>query len=182
MQDFSPTLTRRPPVLVNRREYGAEIAYEVDGSGRRIGEKIDGVLERAWLYQDALEPVAELGGDGEIVSIFVYASRRHVPDAMILGGTTYRILSDPSGSVRLVVDASCADGGAATAGELSGSGGLAVTPDGRLLVSDTEQGRVRAVEQSRKLATVAGSGAAGTAGDGELAAVATFDSPAGVTV
>ncbi|MBI2570358.1 MAG: hypothetical protein HYV63_25445, partial [Candidatus Schekmanbacteria bacterium] len=47
---------------------------------------------------------------------------------------------------------------------------------------DTEQGRVRAVEQSRKLATVAGSGAAGTAGDGELAAVATFDSPAGVTV
>ncbi|MBI2566642.1 MAG: hypothetical protein HYV63_06380, partial [Candidatus Schekmanbacteria bacterium] len=46
-----------------------------------------------------------------------------------------------SGACTAGDDASCGDGGAATAGELSGSGGLAVTPDGRLLVSDTEQGR-----------------------------------------
>ncbi|MBI2568974.1 MAG: RHS repeat protein [Candidatus Schekmanbacteria bacterium] len=84
---------------------GTEIAYEVDGSGRRIAKKVDGVRERAWLYQDALEPVAELDGAGAVVSIFVYASRHHVPDAMIRGGTTYRLLSDPRGSVRLVVDA-----------------------------------------------------------------------------
>ncbi|MBI2571652.1 MAG: RHS repeat-associated core domain-containing protein, partial [Candidatus Schekmanbacteria bacterium] len=84
---------------------GTAITYEVDGVGRRVGKKINGVLQRAWLYQDALEPVAELDGSGALVSVFVYASRPHVPDAMVRDGTTYRILSDHLGSVRLVVDA-----------------------------------------------------------------------------
>jgi RHS repeat-associated protein len=81
------------------------IEYVIDGLGRRIGRKVDGVLEAAWLYGDALEPVAELGGTGAIVSRFVYGSKPNVPDYMVKGGVTYRILSDHLGSVRLVVDA-----------------------------------------------------------------------------
>ncbi|MBI2565445.1 MAG: RHS repeat-associated core domain-containing protein, partial [Candidatus Schekmanbacteria bacterium] len=84
---------------------GRTIDYEVDGAGRRVGKKIDGVLQRAWLYQDALEPVAELDGSGAVVAVFVYASRAHVPDFMTRGGSTYRLISDHLGSVRLVVDA-----------------------------------------------------------------------------
>ncbi|MBI2568593.1 MAG: DUF4157 domain-containing protein, partial [Candidatus Schekmanbacteria bacterium] len=84
---------------------GRTIEYEVDGAGRRVGKKVDGLPRRAWLYQDALNPVAELDGSGAVVSVFVYASRAHVPDFMTRGGSTYRLISDHLGSVRLVVDA-----------------------------------------------------------------------------
>lgn len=57
----------------------------------------------AW---DALNPIAELNGAGTVVSRFVYGSRAHVPDYMIKGGVTYRILSDHLGSVRLVINLS----------------------------------------------------------------------------
>jgi RHS repeat-associated protein len=43
------------------------------------------------------------------VSRFVYGTRGHVPDYMIRGGSTYRILGDTVGSPRIVVDvATCA--------------------------------------------------------------------------
>jgi RHS repeat-associated protein len=72
---------------------------------RRIGRKVNGALEQGWLYQDQLEPVAELDGSGNVISRFVYGTRDHVPDYMIKGGTTYRIISDYLGSVHLVVNA-----------------------------------------------------------------------------
>jgi RHS repeat-associated protein len=40
------------------------------------------------------------------VSRFVYASKAHVPDYIVKGGATYRIISDHLGSVRLVVNVS----------------------------------------------------------------------------
>ena len=40
-----------------------------------------------------------------MVSRFVYGSRANVPDYLIRGGTTYRVVSDQLGSPRLVVDA-----------------------------------------------------------------------------
>jgi RHS repeat-associated protein len=58
------------------------------------------------LYQDQLEPVAELDGSGAVVARIVYGSRPNVPDSMVKGGVTYRILADHLGSVRLVVDTS----------------------------------------------------------------------------
>ncbi|MCL6613782.1 MAG: hypothetical protein K6U03_04055, partial [Firmicutes bacterium] len=83
---------------------GTRIEYIVDGQNRRIGKKVNGVLVQGFLYQDALEPIAELDGAGNVVARFVYASRSHVPDYMIKNGVTYRIISDHLGSVRLVVD------------------------------------------------------------------------------
>jgi RHS repeat-associated protein len=87
---------------------GRVVSYGVDGLGRRIGKRINGAILKGFLYQDRLNPVAELDGEGNVVSRFVYASRRNVPDYMVRGGVTYRILSDHLGSVRLVVNA--ADG------------------------------------------------------------------------
>jgi len=58
------------------------------------------------LYDGQLRIVAELDGSNNIVSRFVYGSRTNVPDYMIKGGTTYRIISDTLGSPRLVVDVS----------------------------------------------------------------------------
>jgi len=82
------------------------IDYVVDGRNRRIGKKVNGTLVQGFLYKDQLNPVAELDGAGNIVSRFVYGSKANVPDYMIKGGVTYRIISDHLGSPRLVVDTS----------------------------------------------------------------------------
>ncbi|MCU7835371.1 MAG: hypothetical protein KZQ83_08960 [gamma proteobacterium symbiont of Taylorina sp.] len=81
------------------------IDYVIDGQNRRVGKKIDGVLVQGLLYQDNLNPVAELDGLGNVVSRFVYANKINVPAYMIKGGIRYRIVSDHLGSPRLVVNA-----------------------------------------------------------------------------
>ncbi|MEM7049914.1 MAG: RHS repeat-associated core domain-containing protein, partial [Acidobacteriota bacterium] len=84
---------------------GISIEYLVDGEGRRIGKKVQGVLGQGFLYGDRLNPIAELDSSGAVLSRFVYGSKGWVPDYLVKGGVTYRILSDLRGSVRLVVDA-----------------------------------------------------------------------------
>ncbi|MBL4664814.1 MAG: hypothetical protein JKY23_02495, partial [Nitrospinaceae bacterium] len=106
--DASGTTTYAYDVLGNLLSVdvanGSLIEYIVDASNRRIGRKVDGTLDKGWLYKDQLNPVAELDGAGNIVSRFVYASRANIPDYIIKGGNTYRIISDHLGSPRLVVD------------------------------------------------------------------------------
>jgi RHS repeat-associated protein len=82
---------------------GTDIEYIVDGQNRRVGKKVSGTLVQGFLYQDQLNPVAELDGSGNVISRFVYGTSGNVPDYMIKGGTTYRIISDHLGSPRLVV-------------------------------------------------------------------------------
>jgi RHS repeat-associated protein len=84
---------------------GTKIEYLVDGLNRRIGKKVNGALVQGFLYRDGLRPVAELDGSGNVVSRFVYAGASNVPDYMIRGGVTYRIVKDHLGSPRIVVDA-----------------------------------------------------------------------------
>ncbi len=83
---------------------GTAIDYVIDGRNRRIGKKVNGALVQRFLYRDQLKPVAELDGNGVVVARFVYGSNPFVPDYMIKGSVTYRILSDHLGSARLVVD------------------------------------------------------------------------------
>ncbi|MGH8474248.1 MAG: RHS repeat-associated core domain-containing protein [Methylococcales bacterium] len=83
---------------------GTQIDYLIDGQERRIGKKFNGTLVQGFLYQDDLSPIAELDGSSNIISRFIYASRDNVPDYMIKGGITYRIVSDHLGSPHLVVD------------------------------------------------------------------------------
>ncbi len=83
---------------------GTLIEYVYDGQNRRIGKKVSGTLERAWLYKDGFNPVAELDGSGNLVSRFVYGNRNNIPAYLIKNGTTYRIISDDLGSPRLVID------------------------------------------------------------------------------
>ena len=90
---------------------GVSIEYVVDGQNRRIGKKVNGTLTTGWLYQNQLNPVAELDGTGAVVARFVYGTKANVPDYMIKGGVTYRIVSDHLGSSRLVINT--ADGSVA---------------------------------------------------------------------
>ena len=48
--------------------------------------------------------MAELDGNGNIISRFIYATLVNVPDYLIKGGITYRIITDHLGSPRLVVN------------------------------------------------------------------------------
>jgi RHS repeat-associated protein len=82
------------------------IEYVVDGRNRRVGKKVNGTLQRAWLYDGQLRPVAELDGAGNLTARFVYATHINVPDYVIKGATTYRVITDQLGSLRFVIDAS----------------------------------------------------------------------------
>lgn len=66
---------------------------------------MNGDLKQGFLYSGQLTPVAELDAEGNVVSRFIYASKSNVPDCMVKGGKTYRIVSDHLGSPRLVVEA-----------------------------------------------------------------------------
>jgi RHS repeat-associated protein len=83
---------------------GTEIGYLIDVLNRRIGKTVNDTLVRAWLHQGQLTPVAELDGSGNVVSRFVYATGINVPDYMVRGDSTYRLIRDHLGSVRLVVN------------------------------------------------------------------------------
>ena len=91
------------------RPDGTNIDYTIDGQNRRIGKRVNGTLVQGFLYKDQLNPVAELDGAGNLVSRFVYARKTNVPDYLIKGGVTYRIISDHLGSPRLIIDTSTGD-------------------------------------------------------------------------
>jgi len=83
---------------------GTGIEYLLDARNRRIGKRVDGVLEQGFLYRDPLNPVAELDAAGDVSARFVYGAKPHVPAYMVKGDVSYRIITDHLGSVRLVVN------------------------------------------------------------------------------
>ncbi|MBI5024960.1 MAG: hypothetical protein HZC18_08220 [Candidatus Omnitrophica bacterium] len=62
---------------------GTNIEYIIDGQNRRIGKKVNGTLVQGFLYQNQLNPVAEIDGSGSIVGRFVYGTKGNVPDYRI---------------------------------------------------------------------------------------------------
>jgi len=83
---------------------GTSIEYVLDPTGRRVGRKVNGALVQGFLYSDKLSPVAELDGQNNVVSQFVYGIGRTVPGYMVKSGVTYALITDHIGSVRLVVN------------------------------------------------------------------------------
>jgi RHS repeat-associated protein len=83
---------------------GTDIETLVDGEGHRVWKRRNGANVQGFLYRSALQPAAELDGSGSVVARFVYGMGRNVPELMIKGGVTYRILTDHLGSPRLVVN------------------------------------------------------------------------------
>jgi YD repeat-containing protein len=51
---------------------GKQLGYVIDGENRRVGKTVNGSLVQGFLYENQLEPVAELDGSGNLVSRFVY--------------------------------------------------------------------------------------------------------------
>jgi hypothetical protein len=72
------------------------------------------------------------------------------------------------------------DGGAATQARLNAPTGLALLPDGSVLIADTGNNRIRRVSTSGTISTVAGGAAGGSGGDGAPATSAQLSAPAGI--
>jgi hypothetical protein len=72
------------------------------------------------------------------------------------------------------------DGGPATSAELNMPMGVAVQPDGSVLIADSNNHRIRRVSPSGTIATVAGNGTEGFSGDGGPATRAELDLPVDV--
>lgn len=74
------------------------------------------------------------------------------------------------------------DGGPATEARLNGVYGMRVHPDGRLLISDTDNHVVRQVGLDGIITTIAGTGEAGNSGDGGPAVEARLSAPESIFV
>jgi sugar lactone lactonase YvrE len=74
------------------------------------------------------------------------------------------------------------DGGAATNATLNNPSGVAVDADGNLFIADDLNNRVRKVDLTGIITTVAGTGAFAFAGDGGFATNASLSNPSGVSV
>src|SRR5207302_7742783 len=84
---------------------GTNIDYVIDGQNRRVGKKVNGAVVEGFLYRNQLQPAAWLDGTGSVKATFVYGGNPNVPEYVVQGGTTYRLVTDQVGSVRLVLNA-----------------------------------------------------------------------------
>ncbi|MBT3022617.1 MAG: hypothetical protein KUF77_01450 [Candidatus Thiodiazotropha sp. (ex Lucina aurantia)] len=80
------------------------IEYIIDGRSRRIGKKVNNEVVQAFIYKDILNPIAELDGNNNIISRFIYGTKVNIPEYMVKEGITYRIISNHIGSPMLVVN------------------------------------------------------------------------------
>ena len=100
--EYDPLGNLRAVILPN----GTQLEYVIDGRNRRIGKKVNGTLVQGFLYAGSLRPVVELDGSGHVTARFIYGTRDNVPEYMLKGGKTYRLVTDQLGSPRIVIDTS----------------------------------------------------------------------------
>ncbi|HLK38987.1 MAG TPA: hypothetical protein VKU41_19635, partial [Polyangiaceae bacterium] len=143
-------------------------------------------------YQNANQ--AALGEGGPATSAVV------TPAGVTVGadGSVYMVSSScvrkvsPAGIITTVAgqcstaskdnDGYAGDGGPATSGKLSTPVDVAIGPDGSLYVSDFGNQRIRKVDATGIITTVAGSGTGGFSGDGGPATQAKLSGPRGLDV
>ena len=119
-----------------------------------------------------LPTAVAVGGDGSIV--FVNSDGRA------------RILR-PDGTMATIAGASetpgfAGDGGSAIEAELSVPSGLAVAADGSVVIADNGNNRLRRIDPSGTIDTIAGSGDEGLPAEGDPAVSAQLGGPAGVVI
>jgi hypothetical protein len=134
---------------------------------------------------------AAFGGDGDAAT---GASLNQPRDVAALPDGSFLIADTGNNRVRLVTSSGliftaagsaagfAGDRGAATSALLSGPSAVAPIIGGGYLVADTGNNRIRRVDATGTITTVAGTGAPGSAGDGGLATAAQLNQPQGVTV
>ena len=83
---------------------GHVIDYVVAPDGQRLAKKRDGDLVAGYLYDASARLIGEVDASGKLAKEFLYGSKQHVPDFMVMNGTALQIVSDSRGSPRLVIN------------------------------------------------------------------------------
>ena len=83
---------------------GTQIEYLVDGAGRRVGKKVNGVLVAGLPVPGRAAPDRRAGWRRQHRQPLCLWHAVNVPEYMVKGGDTYRFILDHLGSPRLVVD------------------------------------------------------------------------------
>jgi RHS repeat-associated protein len=85
---------------------GANLAYSLDGLGRRIRKTDGGSFKYQYIYETGERIAAHVNNSGVIQKEYIYGvEHSNVPDYMVSSGVNYRIIKDHLGSPRLVVSA-----------------------------------------------------------------------------
>ncbi|WP_455644303.1 NHL domain-containing protein [Paenibacillus chitinolyticus] len=132
------------------------------------------------------------GGDGGAAT----SARLHTPYGVALDSSGNMYIADTlnnlirkvdvSGKISTIAGTGVAgyggDGGAATSAQLNMPTEVAVDSSGNMYIADYDNHRIRKVDPSGKISTVAGTGVAGYGGDGGAATSAQLNRPTGVAV
>ncbi len=92
--DYDNMGNLRSVVLPN----GNLIEYIIDANGRRIAKKVNGEIQKKWLYSGGLLPIAEVDSTDEVKVL--YGS-----GYITKNDTIYKVVTDHLGSVRMIVNA-----------------------------------------------------------------------------
>ena len=102
-----------------------------------------------------------------------------------IGNQRIRMIDSSTGTISTVAGDGTlgfgGDGGAATSAQLTYPREVAIDADGELLIADTSNNRVRKVDSTGKISTIAGIGTAGFSGDAGPATSAELNRPLGLT-
>jgi len=83
---------------------GRAVTYLVDADGRRVGREVGSHLVAGYLFDPAGHVVAETDRSSAVTEWFAYDDIGHLA-LMQRGDTSYRVITDPVGSPRLVISA-----------------------------------------------------------------------------
>ena len=151
-----------------RRVTTAGIISTVAGNGT-AGLSGDGAAATAARLRNPIDVAVDSLG-----RIFIVDAGNHRVRMVALDGT----ISTYAGTIQ----GYSGDGGAATAARLDAPWGIEVDAAGTVWLSDSGNDRVRKITSGGVITTVAGTGVAGSSGDGGAATSATLNSPSDVTV
>lgn len=168
------------------------VASGDDGLGFPVGVAVDSddnayVLEfngrvRKIDPSGAITTFADLGASASAGLAVDSADNLYIPDE-----SNDRVVKvDPSGTMTTVAGTGepgfSGDGGPATEAQLDRPNGIAVDGDDNLYISDRDNHRIRKVDPSGTITTVAGTGSAKSNGDGGAATNAAIGKPRALTV
>lgn len=166
--------------------------YVADTENHRV-RRVDaatGIIVTVAGGGDALDNLGD-GGDATDAELFLPTSVAVTPagDLFIADSGHQRIRRVDAGTGTITTfagggppDDDDGDGGPATAAALYNPYGLALRPDGVVLVADTDNERIRQVSAGGIITTVAGTGLEGFSGDGGPAVEADVSGPVSVAV
>lgn len=155
-----------------RRVSPQGVISTIAGTGQPAGRMGDGPALRTPLDINSGLPDLAIGADG---SVYFTENANHWVRRLTPDGVIKRFAG--SGNVGF-----SGDGGPALAASFNNPGGLAMAADGSLFVSDTLNHRIRRIDPSGTVTTVAGTGVEGFAGDGGQAVMARISGPGALAV